>query len=78
MIRTIVTPQNTELHLSIPLDYVGKQIEVLLYTSDEITEEKASVKNPSSLRGKLNLSNQQHKDFHQYLNDVRKEWDKDI
>ena len=28
MIRTVVTPKNTDLHLLIPKDYVGKQIEV--------------------------------------------------
>ncbi len=78
MIRTVVTPQNTELHLSIPKDYVGKQVEVLVYTTDEVAAETAPTKSTSSLRGKLHLSNEQHKDFHQYLSDVRTEWDKDI
>ena len=40
MIRTIITPLNTDLHLSIPQDYIGKQIEVLLYTTDEVKEDK--------------------------------------
>ena len=40
MIRTVVTPKNTDLHLLIPKDYVGKQIEVLLYTSEEVNEKK--------------------------------------
>ena len=78
MIRTVVTPQNTELHLSIPKDYVGKQVEVLVYTTDEVATETTSAKSVSSLRGKLHLSTEQHKDFHQYLSDVRKEWTKDI
>lgn len=39
MIRTRLTPKNTELHLSIPEGYVGKNIEVLLYAIDEIKEE---------------------------------------
>ncbi len=79
MLRTTVTPNNTELHLSIPKDYVGKQVEVLLYTSDEVTQGKLSGGSASaSLRGKLNLTNEQQKDFHQYLNDVRDEWNRDI
>lgn len=35
MIRTVITPVNTDLHIAIPSHYVGKQIEVLLYTTDE-------------------------------------------
>ncbi len=78
MVRTTVTPKNTELHLSIPRDYVGKQVEVLLYATDEVTLGKPLSESVSSLRGKLNLSDEQQKDFHQYLNDVRGEWNRDI
>ncbi len=78
MIRTVVTPQNTELHLSIPKDYVGKQIEVLLYTSDEVKEKRIAPENIASLRGKLNLSNDQYEKFQQYLKDSRNEWNRDI
>ncbi|XDD51256.1 hypothetical protein AB3N59_05680 [Leptospira sp. WS92.C1] len=39
MIKTRITPKNTELHISIPEGYVGKSIEVLLYAVDEIKEE---------------------------------------
>ncbi len=38
MIRTVVTPKDTDLHIAIPSDYVGKQVEVLLYTTDEPTQ----------------------------------------
>jgi hypothetical protein len=77
MIRTVITPKNTDLHLSIPKDYIGKQVEVLLYTTDEVKEEKTAA-NAAALRGKLHLSNDQYKDFHQYLNDTRNEWNRDI
>ena len=78
MIRTVVTPKNTDLHLSIPKDYIGKQIEVLLYTTEEVTEEKTGSENVSSLRGKLHLSNEQYKEFDQYLKNARNEWTRDI
>lgn len=74
MIRTIVTPENTELHLSLPVDYVGKQIEVLVYKSDEINQEKPLINNGASLRGTLQLSSDQYKNFNQYLSDSRNEW----
>lgn len=77
MIRTIVTPKNTDLHLSIPKDYIGKRVEVLLYTTDEVKEEKVAVK-AFGLRGKLHLSNEQYQDFNQYLNDSRDEWNRGI
>ena len=38
MIHTTVTPINTDLHLLIPKDYVGKQIEILVYPTDEVIE----------------------------------------
>ncbi|MEI8202185.1 MAG: hypothetical protein WCH34_04185, partial [Bacteroidota bacterium] len=78
MIRTIVTPSNTDLHVLIPKEYVGKQIEVLLYTTDEIQEEKVNKKNSINLRGKLNLSDEQYKDFQQHTKDLRNEWNRDI
>ena len=74
MIRTVVRPINTDLHLSIPEDFIGKQVEVLLYTIDEVEK----VENASKLRGKLNLSDKQYHDFCLYLKDVRNEWNRNI
>ena len=35
MIKTVVIPQNNLLHLAIPNNYIGKEIEILLYSKDE-------------------------------------------
>jgi hypothetical protein len=35
MIRTTITPKNTDLHITIPQEYVGKELELLVYTIDE-------------------------------------------
>ena len=78
MIRTVIIPLNTELHLTIPKDYIGKQIEVLLYTTDEVKEEKANKENTRKLRGTLNLSDEQYKDFQQHSKNIRSEWNRDI
>ena len=77
MIRTIVTPKNTDLLITIPENYVGKQVEVLIYPTDEISEDKTLTKSPS-LRGKLQLSDEQYQDFHLYLANTRREWNRDI
>ncbi|EOG6896228.1 hypothetical protein ACLH3T_001579 [Flavobacterium psychrophilum] len=44
MIKTIVTPQNNSILLSIPNNYIGKEIEVLLYSKEEVAEEKPKIK----------------------------------
>jgi putative transposon-encoded protein len=78
MIRRTVTPKNTDLHLSIPENYIGKEVEVILYTTDEVKDEKAGVKSVPSLRGSLHLSDEQYKDFQQYISDTRSEWNRSI
>jgi len=78
MLRTFVTPKNTDLHLSIPQDYVGKEVEVLVYATDELKEKKSKAKKVSSLKGKLKLSAKQSKEFHQYAKEIRNEWDRAI
>lgn len=35
MVRTIVTPQSTDLHISIPKKYIGKRVEVIFFDLDE-------------------------------------------
>lgn len=78
MIRTILTAKSTDIHLSIPKEYIGKQVEVLLYTTEEVNEEKKSSNNVAFLRGSLNLTKEQYIDFQKYSNDTRNEWNKDI
>ncbi len=58
MIRTVVTPEtvNLQLNVSIPQNYVGKKVEILLYVSDEVKEEPAHLKKklkPSDYAGIL-------------------------
>jgi putative transposon-encoded protein len=41
MFKTLVTPENNDLHLSIPDSYIGKEIEVLIYAKDEVVAYKS-------------------------------------
>lgn len=41
MIRTVITPKSTNINLSIPKEYVGKQIQVTCETVHEL-EDKTS------------------------------------
>ena len=79
MIRKIITPDKQSVSIEVPETYVGKQIEVLIYAMDELEEQKAvQKKHTTKLRGALKLSDDQYADFQQFVNVIRKEWDKAI
>jgi len=57
MIKTIITTRESTYSLPIPAHYVGKSVEVLLYTIDELVENKEqSKKKPSDFFGTLSIS----------------------
>jgi hypothetical protein len=79
MIRTIITPEKQDVSLHIPEDYVGRQIEVLLYAVDELNEQKETSKIKSSdFRGTLKLTGEQYENLQTHLKDIRSEWHRDI
>jgi len=76
MIRTIIIPSNTDVHLSIPKDYVGKKIEVVYYPVDELIEQKRPVKTMDSFKGIL--SNEDADELQEYVKKSREEWNKNF
>jgi hypothetical protein len=79
MIRTSITPEKQDVSIHIPENYVGRQIEVLLYAVDELNEQESlKKKKPSEFRGALKLSDEQYADFQSHLKDIRNEWERDI
>ena len=77
MIKTVATPQNNNLFVAIPNSYVGKEIEVLVYSREELTEEKIVVPN-NVARFKGLLTDDEAAKYHLYLQQARSEWDRDI
>ncbi len=77
MIKTIVTPQNNKLSLSIPDSYIGKEIEVLLYAKDELLEEKATQKKSMSDFSGV-LSEKEYHSLKEHTEKARKEWNRAI
>ena len=77
MIKTIITPNENILHLSIPNNYVGEELEVLLYRTDEISIEKNNKPN-NAARFKGLLSKNEAEKYHNYLKQGREEWERDI
>jgi hypothetical protein len=76
MTRTSMIPQQTDILLSIPSKYVGKKIEVLLYSVEEIIEETPPQLTMADFWGKL--SDESAQKLHDNVNVIRKEWERDI
>ena len=74
MIRTIVTPKNNKLQVSIPDSYIGKEIEVLLYSKDELELKKpAPINSMSSFWG--TISDETAKELHKEVEENRAGWE---
>ncbi len=77
MIKTIVTPLNNSLYLAIPNNYVGREIEVLLYAKDELQEEKIKPKKTLANFTGI-LSENDYQSLKSHTEQARKEWSRDI
>ena len=77
MLKTLITPRESTYTLTIPAHYIGRKVEVLLYSIDEVLENKVtSKKKPSDFFGTLSAS--EGEKFQEYVTNSRSEWDKNI
>ncbi len=78
MVRTIITPQNTELHLTIPQKYVGKRVEITFHDLDE-TEKQDTTTNETEnywvKKYKGAMSKQPINEIDAQLNELRNTWE---
>ena len=76
MIHTSLIPEHQDLSIQIhvPIEYIGKRIEVLLYAHDEANEGRSPVQRPiSNFRGALKLTDTQYNDFQDFVKKGREE-----
>ncbi|MEY4540540.1 MAG: hypothetical protein RLZZ306_2297 [Bacteroidota bacterium] len=75
MIKTTVIPQNNSYNLAIPNKYIGKKIEILFYSLDEVMEEKvvSPKKTMADLWGKL--SEETGNELNKQVEEGRKGWE---
>jgi len=78
MIKTIVTPKNNKLQLSIPNNYIGKEIEVLLYAKDELVEEEGAKPKKTMADFCGVLSENDYQSLKEHTQQARKEWNRPI
>jgi hypothetical protein len=76
MIKTVLIPKENTLRLSIPNNYVGKEIEILLYAKDEMLEAKTAKGNFARFKGLL--TSEEADKYHDYLKQARNQWNRDI
>jgi hypothetical protein len=77
MLKTLITPCESAYSLTIPAHYIGKKVEVALYSIDEFPENKEpNKKTPSDFFGTLSVS--EGEKFQKYITESRLEWDKNI
>lgn len=74
MIRTSITPQQADILISVPPQYIGKKLEVLVYTVEEITDEATKPTTMPQFWGIL--SKETADDIRQRAEESRNEWDR--
>lgn len=78
MIQTTVRPKKSsfDMSVSLPSNYVGKEVKVLFYIDEEVETTSASVlsvKKPSDFFGILN--EEEGASFEKHTQEIRNEWE---
>ena len=81
MIQTTVRPKNSnfDMAVSLPTDYIGKEVHVLFYIDEEVKTTTAyvlSTKKPSDFFGIL--TKEEGEKFEQRTKQIRNEWSRNI
>ena len=78
MLKTVITPNENTYSLPIPPYYIGKTLEVLLYSSDEFFEIKIPSTNKKPSDFFCTLSATEGEKFQDYVTNSRSEWNRNI
>ena len=73
MIKTFITPKEKKCLIEIPSNYIGKELEILIYAKDELTLERNRTKSMSDFQGIL--SDETSNAMHQEVKELRNSWD---
>jgi hypothetical protein len=78
MIRSLVTPESNSLQIAIPDDYVGKKVEILVFTHDEATPTIAASTPDVMSQFWGVISEHTTEEMHRHVAQSKAEWEKDI
>ena len=76
MLKTLIMPCESTYTLSIPTQYIGKEVEVALCPVVKVSADKKPNKKPSDFFGSLTVSEGER--FQKYVANSRLECDKNI
>ena len=76
MVRTIITPSDTDIHLSIAKEYVGKTLEITYLALDELDQKIPIKKTMADFWN--TISDETAGKLHDNVNKMRSEWERDI
>jgi len=75
MVRTVMIPEKADIHLSIPEEYIGKEIEITYLALDEL-DQKREANSMSDFFG--TLSEEDYTALKVQTEEARKEWNRSI
>jgi hypothetical protein len=75
MIKTVAIPQNNSYTLTIPNNYIGKKIEILMYALDEVAEEKVTAPKKTMAEFWGSISDATAAELHKHLEESRNGWE---
>ncbi|MBA2563478.1 MAG: hypothetical protein H0V14_11320 [Chitinophagaceae bacterium] len=76
MVRTRLIPESNRMIVTIPDNYVGKNVEVIVFAADDMQELQLHQKgNISKYKG--SLSKKKADDLNRFAVQIRKEWSRD-
>lgn len=77
MVKTSIVAHSNNLNVPIPANYIGKELEVLVYAKEEVEmAKKAPRKTAASFKGAL--TKKEGEEYLKYLKKARSEWERDI
>jgi hypothetical protein len=74
MIRTLITPEHTDVNLSIPKTYIGRPLEIILFAMDELSPQP--VKTLGDFAGLL--SDEDSINLKAHTQQARTEWNRNF
>jgi hypothetical protein len=77
MVKTLIVPTENILHIEIPNNYIGKEVEILLYAKEELIDNKIESKKKASDFKNI-FTKEEGKLFDTYISKIRNEWDRNI
>ncbi len=79
MIRTHLVPETNNVTVPIPDNYIGKKVEVIVFTDEDMQSDHLSQPNPGNIK-KLEgfLTPERAIEFQKFAEEIRNEWERNI